>query len=100
VSSSIQAPEARESTVEKRRREFQERLIKLELEFEDNKQTYASYQQVPFYRLLMRDVVDSRSTLLETHMFANYYLALALWIQNFQLSDGKIQGRDGCYPQW
>lgn len=35
------APEARESTVEKRRREFQERLIKLELEFEDNKQTYA-----------------------------------------------------------
>lgn len=45
---SSDAPEARESTVEKRRREFQERLIKLELEFEDNKQTIYNYQMARY----------------------------------------------------
>ncbi|KAF9901303.1 Sin3 histone deacetylase corepressor complex component SDS3 [Linnemannia zychae] len=45
---SSDAPEARESTVEKRRREFQERLIKLELEFEDNKQTIFNYQMARY----------------------------------------------------
>ncbi|KAK5815728.1 Sds3-like-domain-containing protein [Linnemannia elongata] len=35
-------------TVEKRRREFQERLIKLELEFEDNKQTIYNYQMARY----------------------------------------------------
>ncbi|KAG0373418.1 Sin3 histone deacetylase corepressor complex component SDS3 [Mortierella sp. AD032] len=45
---SSDAPEARESTVEKRRREFQERLVKLELEFEDNKQTIYNYQMARY----------------------------------------------------
>ncbi|KAF9334643.1 Sin3 histone deacetylase corepressor complex component SDS3 [Linnemannia elongata] len=45
---SSDAPEVREMTVEKRRREFQERLIKLELEFEDNKQTIYNYQMARY----------------------------------------------------
>ncbi|KAG9061550.1 Sin3 histone deacetylase corepressor complex component SDS3 [Linnemannia hyalina] len=45
---SSDAPEVRESTVEKRRREFQERLIKLELEFEENKQTIYNYQMARY----------------------------------------------------
>ncbi|KAF9922923.1 Sin3 histone deacetylase corepressor complex component SDS3 [Linnemannia zychae] len=45
---SSDAPDARESGAEKRRREFQERLIRLELEFEDNKQTIFNYQMARY----------------------------------------------------
>ncbi|KAG0053972.1 Breast cancer metastasis-suppressor 1 [Gryganskiella cystojenkinii] len=107
------AVEVQENKKDKRRREFQDRLLKLELEFEENKQTIFSYQMArykeemnailngshPDFHDQLEDLADAReATITGARLYRDYQFKCAqdAYDVETQLAEEEYKGeREG-----